>query len=344
MDTKLNPKLLDAVSLPGDLGTLPLHTGTVVEVLNTPSPCVLIEIANDEGVPIDLIVSEMEKVAVDWETSGHGPRAADAVGAEEFFEEGVLLLQNGLIPKAKAAFAQAFRIDPRLAGTLMNLASESASRSAVEVAIFLYHMILELQPNYRLALENLAITHLNRGVAYARSGVMDKAIEEFNETLLLHPMQQTLELCRSNFVAAYTSLGMQLASIKRYQEAIQFFFIAFQLGPTEDIARKNLALALVAVAASEYKGRGTPADESFRRFINMGLTLSECLNAFGATLAGLGQVTDAKNALRKALELDPANELARTNLELLESRESYPHLPLGMRPLEPHAASLTVLQ
>jgi tetratricopeptide (TPR) repeat protein len=344
MDTKLNPKLLDAVSLPGDLGTLPLHTGTVVEVLNTPSPSVLIEIANDDGVPIDLIVSEMKKVAVDWRSSEHEPRAADASGAEEFFEQGILLLQNGLISKAKAAFAQAFQIDPRFAGTLMNLANEPATRSAFEVAIFLYEMVLELQPDYRLGLENLAITHLNKGVAFARRGVIDKAIEEFNEALLLHPMQRTLDLCRSNLVAAYTSLGMQLASIKRYQEGMQFFFLAFQLDPMEAIARKNLALVLVAVAASEYKGRGIPSDDSFKRFIHMGLTLSECLNAFGATLAGLGQLTDAKAALRKASELDPEDDLIRRNLDLLESSETYPQLFLGMKPLEARSAQLTVLQ
>jgi tetratricopeptide (TPR) repeat protein len=344
MNTKLNPKLLDTVKLPSDLGSVALRTGAVIETFNTPSNALLIEITDSEGVPTDFVVSEIGRVTLDWQAPKSETRAADTDDAEAFFQQGVLLLQNGLIPQAKAAFAKAFLIDARFAGTLMNLANESASRSAFEAAIFLYEMILELQPTYHLALENLAITHLNHGVAFARSGAIGQAIKEFNEVLVLHPMQSTLEICRNNLVAAYTSLGMQLAAIKSYPEGMQLFFLALQLNPAEQIARKNLALILLAVAASEYKSTGIPPDEGFKRFIDMGLTLSECLNAFGATLAGLGRIWDAKAALRKASELDPANDLARRNLDLLESRESYPQLPLGMKPFEPHEAPLTVLQ
>jgi tetratricopeptide (TPR) repeat protein len=344
MDTKLNPKLLDAVRLPSDRGSLALRTGAVVETFKTPSNSLLIEITDSEGVPTDFIVSEISRITLDWQAPKSGNRAVDTDDAETFFQQGVLLLQNGLIPKAKLAFAQAFRIDPRFAGTLMNLANESANRSAFEAAIFLYEMILELQPSYNLALENLAITHLNQGVEFARRGVIGKAISEFNEVLLLHPMQSTLELCRNNLVAAYTSLGMQLAALKSYPEGMQLFFIALQLNPAEKIARKNLALILVAVAASEYKSTGIPPDEAFKRFIDMGLTLSECLNAFGATLAGLGRISDAKTALRKASEIDPSNDLANQNLDLLESRKRQAEFPLGMTSLESRAAQLAALQ
>ena len=51
----------------------------------------------------------------------------------------------------------------------------------------------------------------------------------------------------------------------------------------------------------------------------MGLTLSECLNAFGATLANLGDVEGARRALMEAIQADPGNELARMNLGRLDA-------------------------
>lgn len=352
MNKKLNPKLLD-IAGPASKGSgLPARTGTVVEVLNTGPGSVLIEMTDDEGVLTDLIVAEMQKSEVVWSAPESAPPGEPVPGAEELFEQGLFLLQNGLILKARTTFSEAFRIEPRFAGTLMNLANESATRSAFQVAIFLYRMILDLQPSYRLALENLAITHLNQGVAFARLGVVDKAIEEFNQTLLLQPTGKILQLCSSNLVAAYTALGIQLSAIKRYQEGMQFFFLAFQLQPSEPVARRNLALSLVAAAASEREGRGVPSNESFKQFILMGLTLSECFNAYGATVASLGQLPDARIILRKALDIDPYNTLAKSNLEIVELRavstvESHEvplDLPLGIMPFETYPASVTVLQ
>jgi len=51
----------------------------------------------------------------------------------------------------------------------------------------------------------------------------------------------------------------------------------------------------------------------------MGLTLSECLNAFGATLANLGDVEGARQALKEAIQANAANELARMNLARLDT-------------------------
>ena len=51
----------------------------------------------------------------------------------------------------------------------------------------------------------------------------------------------------------------------------------------------------------------------------MGLTLSECLNAFGATLANLGDGEGARHALMEAVQADPGNELARMNLARLDT-------------------------
>jgi tetratricopeptide (TPR) repeat protein len=157
-------------------------------------------------------------------------------------------------------------------------------------------------------------------------------------------MQSTLELGQNNLVAAYTSLGMQFADMKRYQEGMQFFYMALQLNPREEVVRRNLALALTALGASTYKPAGLPPNEEFNRFIDMGLSLSEALNAFGATLAGRGRMIEAQDALRKALEVDPGNELARNNLELLESREMHSELPLGISPLETRGAQLAAVQ
>ncbi len=66
----------------------------------------------------------------------------------------------------------------------------------------------------------------------------------------------------------------------------------------------------------------------------MGLTLSECLNAHGATLAGLGKFSEAKRALEDAIKANPQNETARKNLKFLSTRQANEVLIVGMVPFE----------
>ncbi len=322
MEIELSPKILDVVEVPNRFlgsetpgGTL----GTVVEVLAGPNGGLLVEVTDEKGVALDLVqlpASEVKKV---WSSPEARKQDGFGGGASNEFQNGVVLLQNGLLEEAKNHFEQAFRQEPRLAGTLMNLSNGLAERGAYDVAVLLYQLVLELQPENQLNRRNLAATHINRGIQYPRKGALDKAVEEFGQSLTLDPAGEVAPKAQHNLVAAYTQLGTRLAEINRHQEAVVNFFIALQIEPSE-LTRKNLAIALVALQASRAEGsRQTPAVADFRRPIQMGLKLSECLNAFGASLANLGDIEGGRRAFWEAIKADPENELARENLARLDT-------------------------
>jgi tetratricopeptide (TPR) repeat protein len=325
MDIELSPKILDVVEVPNrflGLQAPGVALGTVVEVLGGPNGGLLVEITDENGVALDLVqlpASEAKRV---WSSPEPQKQASPDQGATNEFQKGVLLLQNGLLAEAKTHFELAFQHDARLAGTLMNLGNGLAERGMYDAALLIYQLVLELQPENRLTRRNLAATHINRGIQYAGRGALDKAVEEFGYSLTLTPSGEIASKAQHNLVAAYTQLGTRLAEINRHREAVANFFVALQIGPSE-LTRKNLAIALVSLQASRVEGsRQTPSISDFKNPIQMGLKYSECLNAFGATLANLGDVEAGRRVLLEALQADPENELARMNLARLDtSRE-----------------------
>ncbi|MGD0130056.1 MAG: hypothetical protein ABSF46_32455 [Terriglobia bacterium] len=322
MEIELSPRILDLVEVPNRfLGAEnPGNTlGTVVEVLGGPGGGLLVEVSDERGVAIDFVqlpASEAKKV---WSSREPDKEAVSGGGAVNEFQNAVLLLQNGLLAEAKTHFELAFKYDPRLAGTLMNLGNGLAQNGAYDAAVLVYQLVLELQPENQLTRRNLAATYINRGIQYARRGALDKAVEEFGNSLTLDPAGEVAPRAQHNLVAAYIQLGTRLAEINRHQEAVVNFFLALQIKPSE-LTRRNLAIALVALQASRAEGSGrSPSVADFRRPIQMGLRLSECLNAFGASLANLGDVEGGRRAFWEAIKTDPENELARENLARLDT-------------------------
>jgi len=335
MDIELNPKLLDVVEFEeSSQGARLKRKGTVVQIFREPPSAVLIEMAGSQGVPLAFVTRKIEEVKMAWtpaETKGEEVRIPEA---QQLFEKGILFLQNGAMARAKDYFSRAFALDPKLAGSLMNATHPLAEKGAFEAAMLLYGLILELLPQYQLARENLSITHVNRGVELARRGVIDRAIEDFTSALMLGPTQRVVELVKRNLVAGYTQLGIRHTEIKQYHEATNYFVMAFELSPY-DVTRKNLALALVAASAAKTEsGAQLPEKDFFRQPMLMGLTISECLNAYGATLANLGRLTEARLALEAAVETDAKNEMAKKNLARLVKKEPLPALIPGLTQLE----------
>jgi tetratricopeptide (TPR) repeat protein len=323
MEIELSPKILDVVEVPNRFLSLdtPAGTtlGTVVEVLGGPKGGLLVEVTDEKGVTRDLAQVPASEVRKVWLSPDPEKQASSPGSASSEFQNGVLFLQNGLLAEAKTHFELAFKHDPRLAGTLMNLSNGLAEKGAYDVAVLLYQLVLELQPENQLTRRNLAATCINRGIQYARRGALDKAVEEFGYSLTLDPTGEVGAKAQHNLVAAYTQLGARLTDINRHQEAVVNFFMALQIEPSE-LTRKNFAIALVSLQASRAEGsRQTPSIADFRRPIQMGLKLSECLNAFGASLANLGDIEGGRRAFWDAIKADRENELARENLARLDT-------------------------
>lgn len=318
MTAVLNPKLLDVVSISAPDSRRDRITGTVVDLLG--SGRLIVEVSDENGVGRHFLTVSPQEAQVEWESKSqpHSEKVEERHNSQVLFEEGMLLLQNGQIAGAEKKFAKSFEIDPDRARGLLNATLPLVERGDFDTAIFILRFIVGLQPEYQLARENLAITHLNRGVRDAKRGFLDKAFEDFTNALLIGQSSSVVNLARRNLAAAHTQVALKHVEIQRFNEALNLFLMAFQLEPSSD-TKKNFALALVSRSVSKEEGRSQISEEVFNQAILMGLTLSECLNASGATLARLGDLDRARQFLKRALEADPKNERAKNNLELLRN-------------------------
>jgi tetratricopeptide (TPR) repeat protein len=336
----VTPKILDVVKFRIPLsGESKSATATILDLSGEiPPVSALVEIL-DESVQGPRVLSvPIENLEVIWPSQESTSQEARST-PQDSFEKGLLLLQNGLPIEAIAHFAQAFDAEPRLAGTLTNLTNDLAAKGSYDTAIFLYQLILQLQPEYRPGLENLARGYLNRGVARGRKNLFAEAIADFQSALLLDASKEVNQLAHHNIVAGYTSLAIRHAEISQYKEALALFMTAFQLEPSET-TRKNLALSRVGNLALQYSGaafRDVLTPQFFAEASLMGLTRSECLNAFGATLASIGKVEEGKQVLERAVSEDPTNGLAKSNLERLCAGSEIAAEPIyswGVQPME----------
>jgi len=342
MTLELNPKLLDVVEFDDTSnGSHRRATGTIVETFGDPARAFLIEVADAQGVPASYASKEISEIKRVWSTEhiGETPEPPDA---QIYFEQGILFLQNGVLGHAKEQFAKAFALNENLRASLLNATSDLAKKGKLDAAIRIYSLILELQPNYENAKQNLSAAYVQRGIRFGRSGLLHEAIEDFNSALMLRPADDAVYLIRQNLVAAYTQLGVWHSDIKQYSEALNYFIFAFDLDPS-DHTQRNIAIALVASSAAKVElDSPLPPADFFRQPIQMGLSLSESLNCYGATLARHGRIPEARRALRAALEADPQNDMARSNFETISTQEIPSNLALGLIPLEPQELRIHV--
>jgi tetratricopeptide (TPR) repeat protein len=335
MTLELNPRLLDVVEFDNvSKGRARKITGTIVETFGDPARTFLIEMADAEGVPYSFVTQEIDDIKQVWSAQGVG-KTPNLPEAQLHFEQGILFLQNGLLGSAKGEFAKAFALNQNLRASLLNATNDLAQKGKLDAAIRIYALILELQPQYENAKQNLSAGYVQRGIRLGRSGLLHKAIEDFNAALMLRPTEDAVYLIRRNLVAAYTQLGVWHSDKKQYSEAVTYFMFAFELDPS-DPTQRNVGVALVASSAAKTEPESPlPGLDFFRQAIQMGLTLSECLNCYGATLARHGRIVEARRALRAAVEADPQNEVARSNFETISSQDIPEGLMLGLIPLEP---------
>ncbi len=335
MTVRINPKLLDVVHLTGSPFKIgETQHGTIVELLGGTPEAALIEVSDEQGIPLAFVrrtVEEIGRVSAGIRPAQHDSKVP---GAQLCFENGILFLQNGWYELAKEQFFKSFSLDPKFRGALLNTTIELAAKGAFESAIVVLTMLLEISPDYELARENLAITQMNHAITLARRGLFPQAMEAFLKALTLHPSPATAQAIRNNIVATHTQLGLLYSNTNQHQLAFECFQKAFELDPSE-ISRKNLGVAMIAVSTAGSGNRAAEVRaEMFRAPLLMGLTLSECLTAYGATLATLGEIANARRALQAAIEADPQNRIALHNLEIVSARESSERIQTGFVPIE----------
>jgi tetratricopeptide (TPR) repeat protein len=332
MTIELNPKLLNMVELTGTR-----ERGTVVDTTVGTPAAILVELSDESGVPKEFLSRTTDEVKTVWQVPKAPNGQSEVPEAQQYFENGILYLQNGLVPQAKKELAKAFSLDQQLASVLLNRTNALAAQKSFASAIIVYEILFQLSPDYDYARQNLAITHLNRGVEFARGGFFSQAIADFDQALMLNPSADIVEAVRRNTAAVYGNLGVLFSEWKNHEQALQLFQWSLELNPSET-ARKNLALAQIAMSAQ--MRMPLTNDEILRKAMIVGLSLSECLNAYGATQAGLGELGEARRILQAALDADPRNEVARRNLATLVSNEPSVAFAVGVVRQDIHLSSV----
>jgi tetratricopeptide (TPR) repeat protein len=135
---------------------------------------------------------------------------------------GLVLYKEGALDKAIAQYQAALRLQPS-PKVYNDLAVAYNDIGLTDRAIELFHVAIQLSPNF-------ADAHNNLGVAYIYKGLYEKAVEHLKIAVRLDP----------SFSGAYSNLGLSYEGLGMREEAISSYQRALQLDADNATARNNL--------------------------------------------------------------------------------------------------------
>ncbi len=144
-----------------------------------------------------------------------------------------------------------------------------------------------------------------QGLLYSRLGRFGEAAAALGAASRINPES----------VEALIALGMTQEKLQDFEKAELALRKAVSIEPKNNFAKINLAVVLVR------KNQESLAEDVLKTVV-----LDEAQNAKAHAVLGwarleLGKLKDAEQSLKKALEIDPANVIARNNLAVLYQRQ-----------------------
>ena len=161
-----------------------------------------------------------------------------------------------------------------------------------------YKKILEIDPADYQVRNNL-------GVIYAQLKLFDEAVEQFKKAIEIKP----------DYTMAYLNLGAACGDMGRLDDAIDAFNKAIEVKPGYAKAHQNLGVA--CFQNKDYE----KALMEFKKFIELAqqdgdeslyYTMAECSKF-------LGDKSGAEQYLKKVVEINPNNELAKEKLANIDA-------------------------
>jgi len=225
-----------------------------------------------------------EAVAAFLAVLSQQPNNADAVlGLAETYKA------SGDLKKAEQSYRRAIELQPNFWGGYNKLGAFYATTGRTEESIPQFQKVMELVPDNERGYNNL-------GAVYQRLGRYDDAIEVFRKSIARAPSGQ-----------AYSNLGTSSYFAGRYAEAAQAFRKAVELMPDDYLFWRNLGDAYRWVPGQE-----TAANEAFTKSVALAEDVIRVngSDAFAhavmaGALAKLGDTRRARDAVNRALELEP---------------------------------------
>jgi tetratricopeptide (TPR) repeat protein len=295
-----------------DYGLKKGERGTVVEVFDTPEEAYMIEFIDESGTD--------SKIA-DWVL----PHQVEnlSVQAEDFFNRGIEFYQQGKPVEAAREFRKAVKIKPNLIRSLHNsFYDKFASKELLEQFIVDMKFVMNINPHYELAKQNLAISYLNYGAKKVEEGNLIMALNSFLSAFRIEVTTDIAELVKKNIATVHTILGIQAHKERRLDDTVRHMESAYIFDETPE-TRKRLGLAYsIKGEASLLNGEYEKALMNYIHAEQTGMLTSGNLNNRALANAHLGQIDEAMMALESALEIDPTNTAAKKNLKLIKQFSS----------------------
>jgi len=249
--------------------------------------------------------------------------AADAQSLDVNLTVGELRRETGRYPESIAAFLGVLSQQPNNAEAVLGLAETYKVSNDLKNAEAQYKRAIALQPNFWGGYNKL-------GALYFTQGRYQDAIPQFQKVAQLVPdnergyvnlgaMYQRLgrhedavrvlkqSIQRAPSAHGFANLGTCYYFLGRYAEAAQAYAKAVELTPHDYLYSRNLGDAYRWVPGQESKAR-----EAYERAIQMcdeairiNPNESRAHLSRASALAKLGRTREARNAIVRALELDP---------------------------------------
>jgi Flp pilus assembly protein TadD len=208
------------------------------------------------------------------------------------------MMQIGNLNLAENHLNESLRLKPDNAPAYASLGRVHERRGDDQLAEATYRKAIEIDP--KLATPYFEIAMLNR-----RLGRDEVAIEYLQKTVELMP----------NHAPARMELGFLYASQRQFARAVEHYQVAVRVSPNSMSARRNLVGALL------YLRRLDDASEQIDYVLSRRPDDVQMLVARGIVQESRGLALQAMMTYRRALQLDPSNSDAASNLARLERQQ-----------------------
>jgi tetratricopeptide (TPR) repeat protein len=147
------------------------------------------------------------------------------------------------------------------------------------------------------------IFYYYRGVAFEKTGDLDKAMEDYQKSVELKP----------DFILPTANIGKIYAKKREHEKAIEFYKKAAELGDQDATNYYNYGICLMNL------GKNEQAEEVLEKLISLDENYSDAYYQLGIIYIGLGDSAKAREFLQKFIDLDPENQKASIAKEIIKS-------------------------
>lgn len=199
------------------------------------------------------IMNELEK----YEKFTHTPAYLELISTY-----GIRLISNGEVAEAIAIFKKIVDINPRNPEAWVNLGSTYFNSKQFDLALENYQEALKIDKSFALAKSNIGLVYLNKYVEDNQIFWLGKALESFDEAIILNP----------RLGAAYNGRALAFLYLDKKNEAVMDFIQAIEQEPDfmdtyfnivivlKQLGRYSEALTYINLCKKRFSDKLSPHD------------------------------------------------------------------------------------